>query len=146
MQTRTSYQVLGALALSVYCGVPVKSAPTDPPDRVPPYPADVALNQEGSNGYVYRRFPGGQRLYYYDLDHDGISTCNVGCDGPRPPVYAQCSATPMGVWTILKRYNGLCQWVYKGQPLYTFYHDLPNDPKGDGEGGVWHLLPFTKQP
>jgi len=146
MRTKTWYPFAGALVLSLCCGLPARAAPTSTPDTVAPYPVDVALDQEGPNELIYRRFPGGQRLYYYDLDHNGVSACNIGCDGPRPPVYAACSATPMGVWTIFKRYNGLCQWVYNGHPLYTFYHDAPNDPKGDGEGGVWHLLPPIKQP
>jgi predicted lipoprotein with Yx(FWY)xxD motif len=127
----------------LYCGVPTEAADV-PSDLRNAYPAQVALDQEGDKGFVFRRFPGAQRLYTYDLDKNGQSACNIGCDGPRPPVYAPCASKPMPDWTLFKRYNGLCQWVYKGHPLYTFYHDLPSDPKGDG--GSWHLLPFIKQP
>lgn len=109
-----------------------------------PYPAQVALSQEGDKGYVFRRFPGSQRLYIYDLDHDGHSACNLGCDGARPPVIAPPSSMPMGNWTIIKRDDGFGQWAYQGHPVYTLYHDEPNDPKGDGEGGVWHLLPYER--
>jgi predicted lipoprotein with Yx(FWY)xxD motif len=52
------------------------------------YPEEVALSQEGSKGWVYRRFPGGQRLYFHDLDKNGKSACNKGCDGAWTPVYA----------------------------------------------------------
>jgi len=109
------------------------------------YPAEVALDDEGDKGLLFRRFPGSQRLYTYDLDKTNQSECNLGCDGPRPPVYVACTATPMPDWTIVKRYNGLCQWAYKGHPLYTYFHDEPNDPTGDGEAGVWHLLGYLKQ-
>jgi predicted lipoprotein with Yx(FWY)xxD motif len=110
------------------------------------YPAEVALDDEGDKGLLFRRFPGSQRLYTYDLDKPNQSECDLGCDGPRPPVYVACSATPMPDWTIVKRYNGLCQWAYKKHPLYTYFHDVPGDPTGDGEAGVWHLLGYFKQP
>ena len=108
------------------------------------YPAEVALDEEGEKGFLFRRFPGAQRLYTYDRDRKSQSLCNAGCDGPRPPVYTDCAAKPMPDWTVVKRYNGLCQWAYQGHPLYTYYHDLPSDPQGDGEGGVWHLLGYIK--
>lgn len=109
-----------------------------------PYPAEVALDDEGDKGLLFRRFPGGQRLYTYDRDNGGQSACNLGCDGPRPPVYAPCDAKPMTDWAVIPRYNGLCQWSYKGHPLYTFFHDAPEAPQGDGEDGVWHLLGYMK--
>jgi len=115
-----------------------------PTDVTKGYPAEVALGEEGDKGLLFRRFPGAQRLYIYDLDKNSQSACNLGCDGPRPPVYVSCTAKPMPDWTIVQRYNGLCQWAYKGHPLYTYFHDTPNDPKGDGEGGLWHLLGFMK--
>ena len=108
------------------------------------YPAEVALDEEGDKGFLFRRFPGAQRLYTYDRDGKNQSSCNADCDGPRPPVYTACDSKPMPDWMIVKRYNGLCQWAYQGRPLYTYYHDLPSDPQGDREGGVWHLLGYIK--
>ena len=110
------------------------------------YPKEVGLIYEELRGFVYRRAPGGQPLYVYDLDHDGRSVCNTGCLGERPPVYAPCSDKPVGAWTVIKREYSFCQWAYKGHPLYTFYKDTPNGPQGQGESAVWHILPYTSQP
>jgi len=133
------------IATAMSCWVPAHSE-VAPPDVTKGYPGEVALNDEGDKGLLFRRFPGGQRLYIYDPDGDNRSACNLGCDGARPPVYVSCTAKPLPDWTIVQRYNGLCQWAYKGHPLYTYFHDTPEDPKGDGEGGVWHVLGFMKKP
>jgi len=109
-----------------------------------PYPAEVALSEVGDKGYVYVRFPGAQRLYTYDLDPTGRSACNEGCMSARPPVLAPSGSKPMGDWTIVRRDNGLLQWAYRGKPVYTMFHDSPKDPRGDGEGGVWHVVPIEK--
>jgi predicted lipoprotein with Yx(FWY)xxD motif len=145
MRYRKVSPIAWGLMLAMSYWVPAWSA-VAPPDVTKGYPAEVALNDEGEKGLLFRRFPGGQRLYIYDLDRDNQSNCNLGCDGPRPPVYISCTAKPMQDWTIVRRYNGLCQWAYRGHPLYTYFHDTPEDPKGDGEGGVWHLLDFMKKP
>ena len=107
------------------------------------YPEEVALSQEGPKGWVYRRFPGGKRLYVYDLDKDGRSHCDKQCEGARTPVYAPANAQTKGLWTVVARYDGTKQWAYKGHPVYTLYHDDPSNPSGDGEGGVWHIIPFN---
>ena len=113
-------------------------------DEALPYPTEVALSQEGDKGFVFRRFPGSQRLYFYDLDKPDRSLCNEGCIGARPPVYAPASAQVTGEWAPIRREDGRMQWSYRGHPVYTFFHDKPNEPYGDGEGGVWHLLPYEK--
>ena len=110
------------------------------------YPEEVALSQEGGKGWVYRRFPGGKRLYVYDLDKNGASFCNADCEGARTPVYARSDAATKGLWTVISRYDGTKQWAYKGQPVYTLFHDDPDAPSGDGEGGVWHIMPFSAVP
>ena len=56
-----------------------------------PYPTEVALSQE-KDGYIYRRFPGNQRLYTYDLDPAGRSACNDSCASARPPILAPANA------------------------------------------------------
>ena len=110
------------------------------------YPAQVALSDEGAKGFIYRRFPGSQRLYTYDMDSATHSACNEGCYQARPPVVAPSTSKPVGDWSIVTRDDGLNQWAYKGKPVYTFFHDDPGAPSGDGEGGVWHLLPYTQRP
>jgi predicted lipoprotein with Yx(FWY)xxD motif len=128
------------LLLSVCAAAPALAAF----DEGLPYPTQVALSQEGDKGFVFRRFPTSQRLYIYDLDSDGHSACNDGCLGARPPVIAPAGAKPMGEWTTIRREEGRLQWAYRGHPVYTFFHDGPSEPHGDGEGGVWHLMPYEK--
>jgi predicted lipoprotein with Yx(FWY)xxD motif len=113
-------------------------------DATLPYPAEVALSEVGDQGYVYVRFPGAQRLYTYDLDPTGRSACNEGCMSARPPVLAPAGSKPIGDWTVIRRDNGLLQWAYRGKPVYSMFHDSPNAPRGDGEGGVWHIVPIEK--
>lgn len=129
-----------AAALLVICGI----VPVCAFDANLPYPAEVALSEEGDHGFIFRRFPGSQRLYIYDLDHADRSYCNGGCASARPPVVAPASAHAMGEWSLIHRDDGQLQWAYRGHPVYSMFHDAPRDPAGDGEGGVWHLLPYEK--
>lgn len=111
-------------------------------DPVLPYPEEVAVSNESGKGYVYRRFPGSGRLYTYDLDRNGRSLCNAGCEGQRRPVRAPTGTVkPIGDWTVIKRDDGTGQWAYRGRPVYTLYHDTPD---GVGETGPWHLLPYER--
>jgi predicted lipoprotein with Yx(FWY)xxD motif len=132
--------VAAAALLTVCGGAPAWAAF----DATLPYPAEVALSEVGDKGYVYVRFPGAQRLYTYDLDRAGRSFCNEGCATARPPILAPAGSKPMGDWTVIRRDNGLLQWAYRGSPVYSMFHDAPNSPRGDGEGGVWHLVPIEK--
>ena len=145
MSSRIVPQIAWGIAMAITCWAPAQSQ-VAAPDATKGYPGEVALNDEGIKGFLFRRFPSGQRLYIYDLDGDNRSACNLGCDGARPPVYVACTAKQPPDWRIVQRYNGLCQWAYKGHPLYTYFHDTPEDPQGDGEGGVWHILGFMKKP
>jgi predicted lipoprotein with Yx(FWY)xxD motif len=130
-----------AAALFMICGGGVAWAAFD---ATLPYPTEVALSEVGDKGYVFVRFPGAQRLYTYDMDRAGRSFCNEGCDSAHPPILAPAGSKAMGDWTVIRRDDGLLQWAYRGQPVYTLFHDSPNAPHGDGEGGVWHLLPYEK--
>jgi predicted lipoprotein with Yx(FWY)xxD motif len=137
---RAGKRALAILPVLILCCILAKAAF----DIGLPYPTEVALSEEGDKGYVFRRFPGAQRLYTYDLDRAGRSYCSEGCEGAHPPVIAPASASPMGQWSVIRRYDDRLQWVYRGHPVYSLFHDAPNDPHGDGEGGVWHILPYEK--
>jgi predicted lipoprotein with Yx(FWY)xxD motif len=138
MKTAPAAALLGLVA---WCAGFAQAAPFNPGLA---YPSEVALSDEGARGYVFRRFPGSQRLYFYDRDPHGHSACNSGCDSAWQPVYAPQGSKEMGDWTIIRRDNGLEQWAYQGHPVYTLYHDDPRQPQGDGQDGVWHLLPYQK--
>lgn len=103
-------------------------------------PGVVALQQE-TDGWVYRQFPTGLRLYVSDKDAGGKSNCNRECAFAWPPLYAEVDSKPTGDWTVIKREDGKVQWAYKKRPVYMLFHDDPRNPAGNGqEGGAWHLL------
>lgn len=129
------------LAVSLAALVPVAAFAADP---APSHPAEVAFVGEGERGYVYRRFPTGERLYVSDNDTDGRSACTGGCASAWPPVYAPAGAKPVGEWTIVVRSDGARQWALRGKPVYTRFHDSPDIATGDGIGGVWHLVGYTQ--
>jgi predicted lipoprotein with Yx(FWY)xxD motif len=111
----------------------------------PTHPEEVAWMDEGEQGYLYRRFPGGQRLYYNDRDPRGRSTCYEGCAAAWPPVPAPADAKPVGPWSVVVRKDGSRQWALKGRPIYTRFHDSPEKPTADGYEGVWHVLPYISR-
>lgn len=103
-------------------------------------PGVVALQQE-TNGWVYRQFPTGLRLYVTDKDQPGRSMCNRECSFAWPPLYAEAADKPTGDWSVIKRDEGRLQWAYKKRPVYMLFHDSPQQPQGNGqEDGIWHIL------
>jgi predicted lipoprotein with Yx(FWY)xxD motif len=110
-----------------------------------PYPQQVALTDEGDKGYVFRRCPGNERLYTYDLDTPTRSACKGACESTWTPVLAAPAARTLGQWSVVRREEGSPQWAYRGRPVYTLLSDSPYAPKGDGrDEGRWHLLPHEK--
>ena len=53
------------------------------------------------------------------------------CSSVWKPVVAGQLANPLGDFTIAKRGDGTLQWAYKGQPLFTYFHDAAS---GDVRG------------
>ncbi|WP_213877965.1 hypothetical protein [Pseudomonas sp. dw_358] len=83
----------------------------------------------------------GMALYTFDKDAPGKSNCNTTCADNWPPLMAMSTDHPTGMWTIVKRDDGMMQWAYGGKPVYTFAKDAsPGDMKGDGMKDVWHVL------
>jgi predicted lipoprotein with Yx(FWY)xxD motif len=107
----------------------------------PPSPVSVAIVDEGDKGYALRHFPSRLRLYTFDRDRPQESVCVDGCASAWSSLRADENATPIGDWTPVPRTDGTPQWAYKGKPVYLRYHDDPDAPAGDGEDGVWRLIP-----
>ena len=84
-------------------------------------------------------------VYVFDPDQGSPSpVCVADCAEKWPPVLVtaveESQLAQLGLGTI-KRKTGLIQLTYKGRPLYTFFADrLPVDAKGNGLGGVWHVV------
>ena len=136
------------ITLLVAAAAPVAASAQPAPsgaDSPPNHPEEVAWMDEGEQGYVFRRFPGGQRLYVFDKDPPGKSVCNGGCAAAWPPVPAPKDARNVGPWSIIVRQDGTRQWALKGRPVYTRFHDSPAAPAGDGLYGQWRIVPYVSR-
>jgi predicted lipoprotein with Yx(FWY)xxD motif len=140
MRMRVSFLFFAAAAMAV------PLAAQDVESKGPTHPREVALVDEGDKGYVYRKFPTGERLYTYDRDPQGRSTCNKGCTSAWPPVLAPPKSQPVGEWSIVRRADGKRQWALKGKPVYLRFHDTADVATGDGLEGLWHLVDYTRAP
>jgi len=103
------------------------------------YPIEFALVKNASGQLNFVKFPEGLSLYVYSKDSKGKSNCTRGCDGAYPPVTATDGAGTIGHWTPITRYDGSWQWIYKGRPVYLYYHDKPGEPQGAANED-WSLL------
>lgn len=85
----------------------------------------------------------GMTLYTFDKDSAGVSTCYNGCAASWPPYTSGATAEktlPANI-TVITRTDGSKQFAWKGKPLYYYASDTkPGDVKGDGIGGVWHII------
>lgn len=104
-----------------------------------PYPGVVALSQDRPNIWIYKSFPTFLPLYIFDGEPNGKSTCDEVCSAVWPIIKAEDNSKAMGVWTIVNRPDGRKQWAFKGHPVYTYFEDSPNDPRGIGKEQEWFL-------
>ncbi len=87
----------------------------------------------------------GLTLYWFSKDTRMTSACTGGCATAWPPLLGKPMAA-MGVrltgkLSTITRSGGVLQATYKGHPLYTYAGDMaPGQTKGNGVGGVWHVL------
>ena len=58
-----------------------------------------------------------------EVDNDKLICGGVNCPEQFVPLVAPQMAHPMADWTIVGRKDGIEQWAYKGQPLYTYDGD-----------------------
>ena len=103
------------------------------------YPGVVALSRE-SDHWEYKSFPQLLPLYIFSGEPQGQSACDAVCAAVWPIIRAAEGAKPLGLWTVVKRSDGLLQWAYKGQPVYTYFEDGQADhPHGVGKAMDWYL-------
>lgn len=132
------FALLGCVLLPL--SLSAETGSDQPPDEVE-HPAEVALQElpDGEFRYVHARTS--LRLYVYEKDEPGKSNCVEGCASARPPLLASEDARQsVGDWALLEREDGSTQWTYKGQPVYLFFHDSANDPRGYEPSEGWHFL------
>ena len=100
------------------------------------HPGDTALSQDKDGNYQYKSFPELSMLYVFTGDSPGKSKCEARCVSAWPPLLVSAAekGTAVGDWTVIVRDNGTRQWAYKGQPVYTRYHNMPLDASGEKAG------------
>ena len=85
-----------------------------------------------------------QTLYVFDPDQAAAKpSCAGTCAEKCPPLILSDAEgkTLRAPYAVVARDNGLNQVTYQGRPVYTFFLDrVPGDIKGDGLGGVWHII------
>jgi predicted lipoprotein with Yx(FWY)xxD motif len=99
------------------------------------HPGDVALSKTADGTFEYKSFPAFLNLYVSSRDGREKSNCTSECELAWPPLLVSGTETKkVGDWTIIVRDDGNRQWAYKGQPVYTRFHDMPLDPDGEKQG------------
>jgi predicted lipoprotein with Yx(FWY)xxD motif len=131
---RTYVAAIGALAALLTASA---VAAEDSIEKMP-YPSAFALSQDNGK-WLFKSFPTFMPLYTFDGEPSGKSTCDDICVAVWPIIKAEPDAKPIGVWTVIKRDDGRLQWAYKGKPLYTYFEDSPNYPRGVGKTQDWYL-------
>ncbi len=115
---------------------------------LPPKGSVVLVVQQSALGYVLAE-ANGQVLYTYAKDtKGGTPTCTGSCAAVWPPLTGNpvVSSAAHGLGTIgtVSDANGAKQVTYNGMPLYTFKGAKPLGVKGNGVGGVWHVVKLSK--
>ena len=120
---------------------PANRMPIGPPSLVPPG-FDVRTTTNGRILTTDTNYS----VYAFDADTAATSACTGGCTRNWNPVTAPALARPIGEWTIIERSPGVRQWVYRGQPLYTYALDMfPWSQQGSDEPG-WRNVYTQKAP
>lgn len=69
------------------------------------------------------------------------------CTDLWPPFAASEDAEPVGMWTVIERKDGLLQWAYDEQPVYTSVLDVqPGDTFGGSHRRSGGDSPATRKP
>jgi len=112
-------------------------------------PGSTVLHvQKSAVGWVLA-LSNGQVVYTYDKDpKGGASACTGSCAQVWVPVTGKPLASPadtgLGTLGTVATSNGAKQITYNGSPLYTFKGAKALATKGNGVGGVWHVIKMSE--
>ena len=82
----------------------------------------------------------GRTVYTFDKDEMNKSNCAGACLANWPTYAAPAGAAAKGDYGVIDS-AGTRQWTVKGKPLYYYIEDTKaGERKGDGKGGVWHIV------
>jgi predicted lipoprotein with Yx(FWY)xxD motif len=107
----------------------------------------VLIVQHSNLGWVMAKADG-IVVYIYGKDSKGgPPTCTGSCASVWAPVTGMPKAGPAdnfpGTFGLVTGAGGVKQITYDGYPLYTLVGAPVLSTKGNGIGGVWHVVPLS---
>jgi predicted lipoprotein with Yx(FWY)xxD motif len=120
--------------------------PSSNDQSIPAVGTTVMIVQKSAIGYVLAE-ANHQVVYTYSKDKKGgLPTCTGSCAAIWLPATGTPQAGPAdtfpGSFAVIKGANGE-QITYNGYPLYTLKGARPLSTSGNGEGGLWHVVPLS---
>jgi predicted lipoprotein with Yx(FWY)xxD motif len=112
-------------------------------------PGSTVLHVQKSNVGWVLALSNGQVVYAYDKDPKGGSpACTGSCAQVWLPVTGSPVVSPadtgLGTLGTVATSNGAKQITYNGSPLYTYKGARALATKGNGIGGVWHVVKMSE--
>ncbi len=125
----------------------VAPLPSGGDQSIPPIGTTVMIVQKSAVGYVLAE-ANHQVVYTYSKDKKGGKpTCTGTCAETWLPATGTPQAGPAdvfpGQFALVTRADGSKQITYKGLPLYLLKGARPLAVTGNGQGGVWHVVPLS---
>ncbi len=121
--------------------------PSSADESIPAVGTTVMIVVHAKIGYLLAE-ANGQVVYTYGKDtKGGAPTCTGACAQTWLPVTGIPQAGPAdtfpGTFTVVKGAGGVEQIAYNGYPLYTLKGARSYATTGNGQGGLWHVIPLS---
>ena len=125
----------------------VAPLPSGGDQSIPPVGTTVMIVQKSAIGFVLAE-ANHQVVYTYSKDKKGGKpTCTGSCAQTWLPATGVPQAGPAdhfpGQFGVVTGAGGVKQITYDGYPLYTLKGAKPLLTTGNGQGGVWHVVPLS---
>lgn len=125
----------------------VAALPSSGDQSIPPIGTTVMIVQKSAIGYVLAQ-ANHQVVYTYSKDKkNGKPTCTSTCAQTWLPSTGMPQASPADVFSapfgLVTGAGGVKQITYDGYPLYLLKGAKPLSTSGNGQGGVWHVVPLS---
>jgi predicted lipoprotein with Yx(FWY)xxD motif len=125
-----------------------KSAEAQPSSNAgvtfPPIGTTVLIVQHSDLGWLMAKADGHVVYTYAKDSKNGAPTCTGSCASVWAPVTGMPKAGPAdnfpGTFGVVTGAGGQKVISYNGYPLYTYIGASPLSTKGNGIGGVWHVI------
>jgi predicted lipoprotein with Yx(FWY)xxD motif len=121
--------------------------PSSNDQSIPPVGTTVMIVQKSAIGFVLAE-ANHQVVYTYSKDKKGGKpTCTGTCAETWLPATGVPQAGPAdhfpAQFGVVTAAGGVKQITYNGYPLYTLKGAKPLLTTGNGQGGVWHVVPLS---